>query len=53
MSFMNEYFRLNGGDAFTHQMNRARNRAGIRQRKSNTDINAYLDSAGIKGRKSR
>jgi len=53
MSFSNEFFRLNGGDSFTHQMDRARNRAGIRQRKSSSDVNAYLDSAGIKGRKTR
>ena len=53
MSFTNEYFRLNGGDAFTHQMDRARSRAGIRARKSGADVNAFLDSAGIKGRKTR
>lgn len=46
-----EFFRLNGGDAFTHQMDRARQRAGVRRRPGNHDVNAYLAGAGIKARK--
>tara|TARA_R110002072_G_scaffold30532_5_gene95315 strand:+ start:520 stop:681 length:162 start_codon:yes stop_codon:yes gene_type:complete len=48
-----DFFRLNGGDAFSHQMDRARSRAGVRRRASNHDVNAFFAGAGIKARKTR
>jgi len=51
MSSTNWLIALNGGDAMNHQLDRARNRAGIRRRAATTDINAFLDASGIKGRK--
>ncbi|MEE2526307.1 hypothetical protein V0U79_08005 [Hyphobacterium sp. HN65] len=51
MSSTNWLFALNGADAMSHHLDRTRSRTGIRRRASTTDVNAYLDSSGIKGRK--
>lgn len=51
MSSTSWLYALNGGDAFTHHLDRTRARTGIRRRAATTDVNAFLDSAGIKGRK--
>lgn len=48
-----EFFRLNGGDAFSHQLDRARQRAGVRRRAASADVNTFLADAGIRGRRSR
>jgi hypothetical protein len=51
MSPIEEYFRLNGGDAFNHHLDRSRQRAGIRRRPGTVDVNAFLEAAGLKGRR--
>ncbi|WP_421790904.1 hypothetical protein [Hyphobacterium sp.] len=51
MSSTNWLFALNGGDAMSHHLDRTRDRAGIRRRAATTDVNAYLDASGIKGRR--
>ncbi|WP_394692423.1 hypothetical protein [Hyphobacterium sp.] len=51
MSSTNWLAALNGGDAMTHHFDRTRSRSGIRRRAATTDVNAFLDAAGIKGRK--
>lgn len=51
MSHMNDFFRLNGGDAFTHHLDRSRQRAGVRARPGTVDVNAFLEAAGLKGRR--
>jgi hypothetical protein len=50
--FSNDWLNaLNGGDSMSHHLDRSRNRAGVRRRASTTDVNAFLDASGIKGRK--
>jgi hypothetical protein len=51
MYSMDEFLRLNGGDAMNRIMDRNRQRAGIRRNARNTDINAFLASCGLKGRR--
>lgn len=51
MSSTNWLFALNGGDAMSYHLDRTRNRTGIRRRAATTDVNAFLDASGIKGRK--
>jgi len=48
-----EFFRLNGGEAFSHQLDRARQRAGVRRRAASADVNVFLAGAGLRGRKAR
>jgi hypothetical protein len=51
MSTTNWLAALNGGDAMTHHLDRTRTRTGIRRRAATTDVNAFLEASGIKGRK--
>lgn len=53
MSPTDELFRLTGGDAFNHHLDRSRQRAGIRRRPGTVDVNAFLEFTGFKGRKTR
>lgn len=46
-----EFFRLSGGDALNHHLDRSRQRAGIRRRPGTVDVNAFLEAAGLKGRR--
>ena len=53
MSPADELFRLTGGDAFNHHLDRSRQRAGIRRRPGTADVNAFLEFSGLRGRKTR
>ena len=51
MYSMDDFLRLNSADGFSRSLERNRQRAGIRVRQRNTDVDAFLSACGIKGKR--
>lgn len=51
MYSMDDFLRLNSGDAMNRTLDRNRQRAGIRLRQRTTDVDAFLSACGIKGKR--
>jgi hypothetical protein len=50
-SMMDEVLRLNGSDSFTRTLDRSRERAGIRVRARNHDVDSFLSACGLKAKR--
>lgn len=51
MSRFDDFFRLYSGDIQVHERARGYDRSGVRLLPRTTDVNAFLASCGIKGRR--
>ena len=51
MYSMDDFLRLHSGDVLNRAFDRNRQRAGIRLRQRNTDVDAFLSACGIKGKR--
>ncbi len=50
-SMMDDVLRLTGGDSFSHTLDRARERAGVRVRSRSYDVDGFLSSCGLKAKR--
>ncbi len=50
-SMMDEVLRLNGCDSFSRTLDRSRERAGVRVRARNHDVDGFLSACGLKARR--
>ena len=50
-SMMDEVLRLNGSDSFTRTLDRSRERAGVRVRARNHDVDGFLSACGLKAKR--
>lgn len=50
-SMMDEVLRLNGSDSLTRTLDRSRERAGIRVRARNHDVDSFLSACGLKAKR--
>lgn len=51
MYSMDEFLRLNGSDSFSRTLDRSRERAGIRVRARNHDVDGFLSACGLKAKR--
>ena len=51
MYSMDDFLRLNAGASVERTIDRNRARAGLRARQRTTDVDAFLSSCGVKGRR--
>tara|TARA_R110000868_G_scaffold162329_7_gene393458 strand:+ start:1326 stop:1502 length:177 start_codon:yes stop_codon:yes gene_type:complete len=50
-SMMDEVLRLNGSDSFARTLDRSRERAGVRVRARNHDVDSFLSACGLKAKR--